>query len=251
MAPVVIFVWTRWAHVDVALSPVAKKQRKPAEMGDLAVASRQLSSEQRKQEIRAAAVRCFLRRGFGATRLTDIAQEANLSKGGIFFHYPAKEVLFHDILEHQLRTLEARWSFEPVCDQPADRTLTRLVIAHVRTMEDEPEETQLQHVLVSATSQDPAFRVGLGEVFNVMRTLYEGVIQRGMEEGVFRDGDASTLARCVLALVQGLGCQSATDPQGRIPVRAEDVAQTALHMLGTPASQRTGRAMDDASTARS
>jgi AcrR family transcriptional regulator len=56
----------------------------------------------------------------------DIAREAGLSKGGVYFHYRAKEALFHDILDNQLKTLEARWSFEPVADQRASSVLSWL-----------------------------------------------------------------------------------------------------------------------------
>ena len=193
--------------------------------------TRQRSDEWRKQQIRAAATRCFVRRGFAATRLLDIAREAGLSKGGVYFHYRAKEALFHDILDNQLRTLESRWSFEPVADQPADRTLSRLVVAHLRTMEGEPDETRLNHLLVSMAPQDPAFREKLDEAFRVMRALYAGVIERGIKEGSFRRGDPEQLAHCVLALVQGLACQSTTDLDGKLPVRPETAADFVLDML--------------------
>lgn len=194
--------------------------------------TRQRSDEWRKQQIRAAATRCFVRRGFAATRLLDIAREAGLSKGGVYFHYRAKEALFHDILESQLKTLEARWSFEPVADQPADHTLSRLLVAHLRTVEDEPDETRLAHLLLSMAPQDPTFRESLDKAFRVMRSLYEGVIARGMKEGVFTQGNAEHLSHCVLGLVQGLASQSATHAEGKLPIRAEDAAQTILTMLG-------------------
>lgn len=193
--------------------------------------TRQRSDEWRKQQIRAAATRCFVRRGFGATRLLDIAREAGLSKGGVYFHYRAKEALFHDILDTQLKTLEARWSFEPVSDQPADRTLSRLVVAHLRTMEDEPDETRLTALLISMAPQDASFREKLDEAFRVMRSLYAGVIARGIRDSVFTDGDPEELAHCVLAVVQGLACQSATNVDGKLPLRPEHAADYVIDML--------------------
>lgn len=198
--------------------------------------TRQRSDEWRKQEIRAAAIRCFVRRGFAATRLLDIAREAGLSKGGVYFHYRAKEALFHDILDAQLRTLESRWSFEPVADQPADRTLSRLIVAHLRTMEDEPDETRLNHLLVSMAPQDTGFREKLDEAFRVMRSLYAGVIERGLSEGVFSGDNAEGMAHCVLAVVQGLAMQSSTDPHGKLPIRPETAAQNVLRMIGSDAA---------------
>lgn len=193
--------------------------------------TRQRSDEWRKQQIRAAATRCFVRRGFAATRLLDIAREAGLSKGGVYFHYRAKEALFQDILDTQVRNLERRWSFDPVSDQPADRTLYRLVVAHLRTLEDEPDETRLQHLLLGMAPQDASFREKLEESFRVMRVLYAGVISRGIQSGVFQDTDPDKAAECVLAMVQGLAAQSAVDPEGKLPMRPEDAAQTIMRML--------------------
>lgn len=193
--------------------------------------TRQRSDEWRKQQIRAAATRCFVRRGFAATRLLDIAKEAGLSKGGVYFHYRAKEALFQDILDTQVRQLERRWSFDPVGDQPADRTLYRLVVAHLRTLEDETDETRLQHLLLGMAPQDASFRDKLEESFRVMRVLYAGVIERGIADGTFRDTDAEKAADCVLALVQGLAAQSAVDPEGKLPLRPQDAAEVIMRML--------------------
>ncbi len=193
--------------------------------------TRQRSDEWRKQQIRAAATRCFVRRGFAATRLLDIAREAGLSKGGVYFHYRAKEALFQDILDTQVKNLDRRWSFDPVTDQPADRTLFRLVVAHLRTLEDEPDETRLQHLLVGMAPQDASFREKLEESFRVMRVLYTGVIARGVQSGAFRDADADKAADCVLAMVQGLAAQSAVDPEGKLPMRPEEAAEIVMRML--------------------
>lgn len=202
--------------------------------------TRQRSDEWRKQQIRAAATRCFVRRGFAATRLLDIAREAGLSKGGVYFHYRAKEALFQDILDNQVRNLERRWSFDPVSEQPADRTLFRLVVAHLRTLEDEPDETRLHHLVVGMAPQDAAFREKLEQSFKVMRVLYTGVIERGLASGAFRDLDADRAADCVLAMVQGLAAQSTIDPNGKLPMPVEEAAQIIMRMLcGADAAANT------------
>lgn len=197
--------------------------------------TRQKTDEQRKQQIRAAATRCFVRRGYAATRLLDIAREAGLSKGGVYFHYRAKEQLFHDILDAQLATLQERWSFEPVADQPADVTLGRLVRAHLRTVEDNPDETRLTNLLVTMAVQEAEFRDKLEKALAVMRSLYAGVIGRGIDAGVFKGGDADGLAHSVLAVVQGFGAQSALQADGRLPVAVDEVVASVMRMLGAQA----------------
>jgi AcrR family transcriptional regulator len=195
--------------------------------------TRQFSDEQRKQQIRSAATRCFVRRGYAATRLLDIAKEAGLSKGGIYFHYRAKEHLFHDILDAQLEALQRRWSFDPVPDQPADRTLARLVIAHVGTMEDDADETRLCNLLVTMAAQDSSFRRRLTRAYEVMRSLYVGVIERGIRERVFSSGDPEQKADGLLSMIFGLGALAAMDSHGRLPLTPEQAADQAVRMLRT------------------
>lgn len=193
--------------------------------------TRQSNEDRRKEQIRDAAVRCFLKKGVAKTRLLDIANEAKLSKGGVYFHFKTKEALFEDILQVVLRRLESRWAFEPVVDQPADRTLHRLIVAHLSTLEDEPDETRLGHLLVAMTPQNPSLREKLEESLRLMRALYGGVVTRGIAEGVFHAGTPQTMADGLLAMVQGLAYQAATDAGGRLPVRPEDAADLALRMV--------------------
>ena len=194
--------------------------------------TRQRTDEQRKQQIRAAATRCFVRRGYAATRLLDIAREAGLSKGGVYFHYRAKEQLFHDILDAQLAAFEQRWSFDPVADTPADVIMANLVRAHVRTVEDDPAETRLTNLLVTMAVQDTEFRDKLDKAWEVSRKLYTGVITRGIADGVFKEADPRAMAQNILALVQGYCAQSALSPEGRLGVAVNEVVRGALRMLG-------------------
>ncbi|MEM6991732.1 MAG: TetR/AcrR family transcriptional regulator [Myxococcota bacterium] len=193
--------------------------------------SRQGDDESRKQQIRAAAVRCFVRRGFSATRLLDIARQAGLSKGGVYFYYNTIEALFEVVLDAQRAQIEARWAFTPGGDGPADVTLERLVIAHLRTIEDDPDDTRLHHLLVSMAPQEGPFRDKLVDGTRILRDLYAQVIDRGVREGVFNDGEADHLADVVLAMVQGLAAQTALHPEGRLLVRPEAAAATVLSML--------------------
>jgi AcrR family transcriptional regulator len=189
------------------------------------------NDDNRKHQIRTAATRCFVRRGYAATRLADIAKEAGMSKGGVYFHYRAKEEIFHDILESLSRSLQERWTFDTITEQAADRSLGQLVRAHLRHIQSDPEEVRLQNLLVAMAAQDSMFRDKLEEVTGIMRGLYEGVIERGSAEGVFITGDSSALATSVLAYINGIGALSVLDSKGRLPVSPEEAAEQVLRML--------------------
>lgn len=193
--------------------------------------TRQKIDEQRKQQIRAAATRCFVRRGYAPTRLLDIAREAGLSKGGVYFHYRAKEQLFHDILDAQLATLQERWSAALPPDLPADRLLQEVALAHMKTFVDHPDEARLCNLLVTMSGQEQEFRDKLERTFGEMRAKYAEVVRRGVEQGVLV-GDPQVVARGIVGVVYGLAAQAAIDPAGRLPVTIEQAVEMITRLAG-------------------
>lgn len=63
------------------------------------MAKRNPEPEGTRDSIRGTAAAFFTSRGVYATSLADIAQAAKLSKGTLYYHYPAKEALVLDIAE--------------------------------------------------------------------------------------------------------------------------------------------------------
>ncbi len=186
--------------------------------------------EQRKQQIRTAATRCFVRRGFAATRLLDIAREAGLSKGGVYFHYRAKEALFHDILEAQFAALAARWDTQQASDQPADLALRGLVLTHLQSLEQSPDEARFCNLMISMASQNPEFREKFELSLSGMRSRYAEIVRRGEFAG-----DPVQLASGVIALIYGVAAQSAADPQASLPLTSEQVSDLAVRLVRGPA----------------
>lgn len=62
------------------------------------------SGRSRKQ-ILDAALKLFSHRGYGATSVQDIAEAAGLSKGNIYHHFPDKETIFRELLDHYFQML--------------------------------------------------------------------------------------------------------------------------------------------------
>lgn len=60
---------------------------------------RQETQEARIRHILEAAERCFVRRGFDATRVADICDEAGVSVGALYSHFDGKEAIVEAICE--------------------------------------------------------------------------------------------------------------------------------------------------------
>lgn len=56
--------------------------------------------EKRKQEILAAALDLFIRRGYAATKISDIAQSVGMSVGLLFHYFESKEKLYESLVRY-------------------------------------------------------------------------------------------------------------------------------------------------------
>lgn len=56
-------------------------------------------SEKSRQQILDSALKLFSHKGYGATSVRDIAEEASLSKGNVYHHFPDKEAIFRALID--------------------------------------------------------------------------------------------------------------------------------------------------------
>jgi AcrR family transcriptional regulator len=70
--------------------------------------SGQERSRDRQRRILDAALSVFSRRGYREASVDEIAEAAETSKGGVYFHFPGKQVLFRALLDLSARRLLER-----------------------------------------------------------------------------------------------------------------------------------------------
>lgn len=62
-------------------------------------------SEKSRTQILDAALKLFSHKGYGATSVRDIAEEANLSKGNVYHHFPDKETIFRALIDRYFEAM--------------------------------------------------------------------------------------------------------------------------------------------------
>ncbi|MEH6494385.1 MAG: TetR/AcrR family transcriptional regulator [Pseudomonas marincola] len=91
-------------------------------------------SDNRRQELMAAAAHLFNQRGYDATSMRDIAREAGMLAGSMYYHFPSKDDLIIATYEEGTRLIsEALVSATEGCADPWDR-LFRAASAHMNTL---------------------------------------------------------------------------------------------------------------------
>jgi AcrR family transcriptional regulator len=186
-----------------------------------------LTREERKAQTRerliAQAHRVFLRRGFHATTLEEIAAEAGVTKGAVYSNFESKADLFMAVLD--ARTRRRFEIYEPVRSSAA--SLEDLARAHVRAILHDDPEGRWASALVeawAASEGDEAFRARLEavseEINRKVGTMLEEIAERGDIE--LPPYSAQRLAQIGVAVARGLLLQRLHDPQ---PLSDEEIEE--------------------------
>jgi AcrR family transcriptional regulator len=160
---------------------------------------------QTRERIETAAVKLFARSGFAATSVRDIANEAGISTGLMYRHYRTKDELFGDLVAQAAQGLA-----EVVRTFRGDAPPAELIEAFTREVVDDiaADKGFAEFMLIMSQSfvmEDPPPQVRQLRRQNqaLVRSLIE-LVERGQRLGQCVSGDASELATCYLAMLDGL-----------------------------------------------
>lgn len=184
------------------------------------VRERQLTEQgrERKQQLMDAAMALFAERGYSATRILDICEQAGVAKGLFYWYFPTKLDLFTGLvrsMRHRLRRAQAD-AMSPDAD-----ALTRIhqgAAASVRFM----AEHATYFSLVDVERADPAIGDALRSGSEVYLDDVIALVSEAQAAGLIPDADAHLLALGVLGTVSSY---SNAWRSGRIDMTAEDLAE--------------------------
>ncbi|UUE19304.1 TetR/AcrR family transcriptional regulator [Microbacterium sp. J1-1] len=171
--------------------------RSPEQNAALRVATR--------ERIETAAVRVFARRGFAASSIKDIADEAGLSAGSIYRHYASKEALFDALLEQASSGLVAASAMLSADADPVVlvREFTRVFVTDLMNGNGEAEFfLVINQGFISDTPAGTAER--LARTQRPLWDAFEAVVRRGQAAGQFDEGDPVQLTAYYFAMLSGI-----------------------------------------------
>jgi len=138
-------------------------------------------SAARRDEILAAAVRVFARRGFHTCRVSDVAREAGVSHGLVYHYFASKDELLETIFrENWGPTATAIEGIAAADDEPSEqiRKVAAVVLHSWRRDQD------TVRVLVREISRSPGLQERIDEFQRAFDAL-ETIIVRGQATGAF------------------------------------------------------------------
>lgn len=169
-------------------------------------------SEERKEQILAAATRVFARQGFDAARMADIAEEADLSIGGVYWYYKGKD----DLIEALIASLFAPdiAAMHDLLDAPgsARDRLLGFMDRHLHQLEPATDLFVVIYRAFGLGIGDVCLREHLAGYVNGYLDGIAALLEQGMAHGEFRQTDARQAARGLVGLIDGIALQWLVDP---------------------------------------
>jgi AcrR family transcriptional regulator len=179
----------------------------------------------RRRQILAAAVKVFAQKGFHASRVGDIAEEAGIAYGLVYHYYESKEDLLETIFRTTWTEMLARIGEVEEAGAPAAEAVRQVTALLLRTWRRDPD---LVRVLVREVTRNQHVQQEVEEITQAMEAL-ERIIQRGQESGEFRSELDSRLSAVVFygALEEVLSGWVL----GQLPDREEDIARAEQNVV--------------------
>jgi TetR/AcrR family fatty acid metabolism transcriptional regulator len=179
----------------------------------------------RRRQILAAAVKVFAKKGFHASRVGDIAEEAGIAYGHVNHYFNSKEHLLETIFRTTWTEMLARVHEVEEAGVPAAEAVRQVTALLLRTWRRDPD---LVRVLVREVTRNQHVQREIEEITAAMDAL-ERIVRRGQESGEFRSELDPRMAAVVFygALEEVLSSWVL----GQLPDRDEDIARAEMSVV--------------------
>lgn len=174
--------------------------------------------QKRSQETRAnilnAAQSLFAQNGYDATGVADICQEAGVSKGSFYYHFPSKQALFLELLDEWLSGLDVQLNLLRQNDQSAPDSLIAMTSVLPLVFQSAGNHLQIFLEFWIQASRDATIWEATIAPYHRYQTLFASLIEEGITEGSLEPVDTQITAQVIVSFAVGLLLQGLLDPQG-------------------------------------
>jgi AcrR family transcriptional regulator len=178
---------------------------------------RAVAGEEKRRQLLDAAVRVFARKGFHASRVGDIAEEAGVAHGLLYHYFKSKDQVLEAVFHDNWSILLARIASVEESDEPAADQLRHIAAIVLRTWLHLPDVVR---VVIREFGRSPELAERIGELAQPIDSIAR-VIARGVERGEFKKVDPRVAATVVYGSIDELLTAWVLD---RLPSGEEDVA---------------------------
>jgi AcrR family transcriptional regulator len=159
-----------------------------------------MTAQETSEKILQIAASLFVKNGYTATSMREIAAEAGIGKATIYYHFPDKESIAAEMIKRTFGDMRDALKFLAAEQDPRERI--RMAV------------TQSVEYLLESADIISVLRREVGSARDIMHNEFRGfftdyinlladAIQRGIDRGYFRAVDPKSTARVLMTMMQG------------------------------------------------
>lgn len=165
------------------------------------MSTRKEQREKRRQDILRAGLSIFIRKGYEATKINDIAEMTGMSVGLLYHYFGSIELLHEELINIGLTGRTGQYF--PQYDGPLDYFLK--AVTHIFDMAKDDHYTAELFVLMNQAQRNPNLSKNikdkLGQNDVIVKSM--SLIEEGQYQGVIRQGNPMALALTFWLSIQG------------------------------------------------
>lgn len=165
--------------------------------------------EKRRSEILTAGLDLFIRKGYSATKISDIAEHVDMSAGLMFHYFKSKEKLYEELIRCGISGPMS--TMAPTDKEPLEffEDTAKQIFQYIQ---DQPFVAKM-FVLMSQAFRNDAAPQSVKDMLSEfdIYTPTTLLIQKGQANGSIREGDPYALAIAYWCAIQGIAEQMAMD----------------------------------------
>ena len=177
----------------------------------------------RKNQILDAALTVLVNNGYERSRMDDVVQVSQLSKGAIYWYYKSKKDMYLDLVDYWVNQYSAMINHLVEIDQSASNQLRDLFKYFTNQYESDPDPFSALTEFWSMAQKDSDFGEKLQSVYSRFLDLLEKIITKGIRDGEFKNVNARITAMSIMLNVESINWFTLFEPHG---VKAREYMQT-------------------------
>lgn len=176
---------------------------------------REEQKEQRKNQIISTALDLFVKKGYAATKISDIAIAANMSAGLLFHYFESKEKLLEELINIGLQGARMPLQMEYHDELKFFEGIALQLISYIQ---EQPNAAKM-FVLMAQMQRTEGIPENIKKVALSVNTIEKSVeiIKVGQKKGIIRKGNPVALSNAYWCSIQGIAEQFTMHPEIPLP----------------------------------
>lgn len=171
-------------------------------------------SDERRNLILDTATKVFARFGFNKARMEDVAEEAAISKGLLYWYFKSKDEIISAILDRFFAF--EMGDFKILADKSltAEQRLLKFSQELISKAEKLALLLPISLEFYALAARQNAVRASLKNYFRQYRILISELVQDGIESGEFKQVNPDEAAITIMAVMEGIYLLAVIDSEG-------------------------------------